>query len=297
MDPQLAALYGTDEETDTEKLAAAEMAEGLAEEEQFDVATATDEQVEALAQEFLASEGTEETAEVAEAEEPKEEEQVKMSADEEAQEKLAEADYLGRVMAHAYVAELRGIESGEKTAAPYGEKEKEEHKRIARGASNVTGAGYGAAGAFAGHRGAKHLVARAAEKAVAAGGKAKGPKTQAALRAAGAVGGALAGGAAGKGVGYAATRAGNRVARMLTTEGKKEKKSSAETEEMSALDVLAERRALEILEANGIQLEAPEAVETEKVSASEEEMNLLAQAVEARAEELLAANGYEFEQE
>jgi arsenate reductase-like glutaredoxin family protein len=77
----------------------------------------------------------------------------------------------------------------------------------------------------------------------------------------------------------------------------KKKQSSAETEELSALDVLAERRAMEILEANGIELEAPEAVETEKTSASEEEMNLLAQAVEARAEELLAANGYEFEQE
>jgi hypothetical protein len=270
MDPQLAALYGTDEETDTEKMAAAEMAEGLAEEEQFDVATATDEQVEALAQEFLASEGeqTEETAEVAEG---TEEEQVKVSADEEAQEKLAEADYLGRVMAHAYVQELRGIESEEKTA----------------GVKDSLKAGAGKARAAIGRVG--ELLA-GGQKPLA-GGRRPGnfakihPKGSKYRSEQAKSMGARAGAAAVAGAGAAAVR------------HHKKKQSSAETEELSALDVLAERRAMEILEANGIELEAPEAVETEKTSASEEEMNLLAQAVEARAEELLAANGYEFEQE
>jgi hypothetical protein len=88
----------------------------------------------------------------------------------------------------------------------------------------------------------------------------------------------------------------------------KEKKAEEEVAEVkepeakpSALDVLAERRALEILKENGIdptaevkEEKAEEAVTepTVKTSASEQEMQTLANAVEQRAFEILKANGY-----
>jgi hypothetical protein len=100
MDPVLAELYGTNQvdESDVEKLAAAQMAEELADDGEIDTDSMTDDAIEALAQEVLgASESEEPQAEVAE-------------GGEEMSEKVAEADYMGRVMAHAYVQELNGIE-------------------------------------------------------------------------------------------------------------------------------------------------------------------------------------------
>jgi hypothetical protein len=279
MDPQLAALYGTDQENDTEKLAAAELAEELSEEGTFDPETASEEDVEALAQQFLAEEG-EEGAEVeepgeeqeeqaAQGDEEVDEETVKMSAAEEAQEKLAEADYLGRVMAHAYVQELKGIEKDAgrladagKAIKGVGEKAVGHAKRygqlMAGGEKFVSGGRPGntrhlAKGSWGHEERTKSMIARGATGATA-------------------------------------------VAAAAAARHHKKKHSSAEGEP-TALDLLAERRAMEILEANGIELEAPEAVETEKTSASEKEMELLAAAVEQRAAELLEANGFQFENE
>jgi hypothetical protein len=99
----------------------------------------------------------------------------------------------------------------EKTAKEYGKSEKEEHKRIARGASRVGGALYGASGAAAG----------------AAAGKAYGGTPGALI---GGVGGAALGYGVGKGVTYAGVRGGNRVARAIGGDSKEEKskKSSAD---------------------------------------------------------------------
>ena len=116
MDKTLAEIYGTNqvEEADVEKLAAAELAEQLTEtgDAQID-----EETLEALAQEVLAQEdGSEEQAAVEEpgvegeekVAEADETEEVELT--EEAQEKIAEADYLGRIMAHSFVQESREIE-------------------------------------------------------------------------------------------------------------------------------------------------------------------------------------------
>ena len=95
MDPQLAAIYGTNQdESDVEKLAAAELAEKLAADEELDVDGYSDEQIEALAQEALGelSEETEQEAAGEETEEAavEEPEAEKTSAAEEL-EKEAEA--------------------------------------------------------------------------------------------------------------------------------------------------------------------------------------------------------------
>jgi predicted peroxiredoxin len=95
-------------------------------------------------------------------------------------------------------------EKVEKQAAAYGSKEKDEHKRIARGSARVTGAISAAQGAVAGATSGGSPAARVA----------KG------------VAGAAVGGAAGYGLGYAGTRGANRVLRAAGGEGKS-KKSSA----------------------------------------------------------------------
>lgn len=224
MDPQLAEIYGTSSE-DTEKLAAAEMAEGLAEEGEIDPENLTDEQVEMLAQQALAGEEGAEV-EAAEGEEGAEVEEPGVEKVSEAQEKLAEADYLGRVMAHAYTQELRKIASAEteKTAGPRFEAAKGKAKEVG--------------GKVWGHM-------KAHKKKYIGGG--------AALAAAG-TGAAL----------Y-----------------KRHKKKHS-----SALDTIAEQRALEILAENGIDPNAQE-----KTSAADEQA-VLAEAVEKRAYEMLAEAGY-----
>lgn len=228
MDKQLAEMYGTlDTETDTEKLAAAQLAEALSdtdEEEQVKVADLTDEQVEQLAEAVLAhimgaeekpeekNEAKVEAKEDEEQVEEKEEEKVEAKAEEKEEakadeseekpeeekkasaepseddrEKLAEADFLGRVMAHAFTNELK-------------------------------------------------LIKHASEE-------------------------------------------------------------QPEEQKASALDTLAEQRAIEILQANGIDPETMNPVEEEpaKTAASEEEMAALDQKVTQRAMEMLQSLGFEFE--
>jgi hypothetical protein len=104
MDKTLAEFYGTnaDVEVDAEKLAAAEAAEVLAGEKGVNLEDGemTEEDLEAVAEEVLKGEGGETPTEETEVKEP----------EAAAQEKFAEADYMGRVMAHAFVAESKEIE-------------------------------------------------------------------------------------------------------------------------------------------------------------------------------------------
>ena len=106
MNEFLAELYGTAEnlagEEDLEKNAAAEFLVKLAAEEGVDLASLSDEEVGELLMEVEKQAGVEE--------------EVEDEATEE-QEKLAEADFLGRAMAHAYVDELTEIEKQARTGA------------------------------------------------------------------------------------------------------------------------------------------------------------------------------------
>lgn len=277
MDPQLAAIYGTNQDgEDTEKLAAAELAEKLAADGETDPAEFSDEQIQELAAAALAeaegdevkepeedeeeeqsAQGDEEDEDAVAVKEP-DEKQASAELEKEAKAKLAEADYLGRVMAHAYVQELRSItedDGTEKTAGPRMDAFKAKAKDVAGKAK----AHFGKAKAKGSETGGKVLAHLKTHKKKYVGG---------------AAGAAVAGGGA-----YAY---------------KKHKKAAAETEEQpSALDILAARRAEAILKENGIELTEPE---TEKQSASNEEQEALANAVEARAMEMLAEAGYVEEQ-
>jgi hypothetical protein len=248
MDERLAEIYHTNQdEGDVEKLAQAELAEKLAADGEIDPAAMSDEEAEELAKQVLADEDGDDQAAV---EEPEEEEPAKAAQGEEeeegqekvseAKEKLAEADYLGRVMAHAYAQELRNIGAAEQEKT---------------------------AGRF---------------EAIKGGAKEVGGKVGAHLKAHGKKYSAGAAGAAG----FAAGRM------------SKKKQSSAEEPSASALDVLAERRALEILKANGIDPTADQKEpEQEKVSASDEQRAKLEAAVEQRATEMLETAGYQFKDE
>jgi hypothetical protein len=291
MNKHLAAIYGTNQEAeaDTEKLAAAELAEKLASANEVDVASMTPEQIEALAASILDGAGEEEkvaeadeSAEEAqeeqaeETEETQEEEQVEETeateteeteeteepaaeeteeestkeASAEMLEKMAEADYLGRVMAHAFVQESRNIEKVAEEA-PAAEPKKSMAGKVGSHLKNNK----------------KKYVAGAATAALAAGGVA-GRKHVA---------------KAGKAVGAAAKKGFDAV------KGKFGKKASG----LSAVDTLAMARAQEILAENGVELEQ------EKVAGEEPETtphDVLAQTVESRAREILVANGFTFEE-
>lgn len=101
MNEFLAELYGTQEniagEDDFEKQAAAEFLVKLAAEEGVDLDSLSDAEVAGLLEEI--------------------EKGASSDFEDEAQEKLAEADFLGRAMAHAYVDELAEIEKDAATRA------------------------------------------------------------------------------------------------------------------------------------------------------------------------------------
>jgi hypothetical protein len=161
------------------------------------------------------------------------------------EEKVAEADFLGRVMAHSFWQENGTIE---KDASSAGIGRMLAAGRAAKAAPKEPGKAMKAL---------KDLKEKYKYQRAIGGGRlgsaaeVAGPK------------GTAAAGAAGAGAGYAAGR---------------EKKGSA-------LDALAEHRALELLKEAGI---TPEAAQP----AAETEQEKLAQAVEARAWEMLEANGY-----
>jgi len=276
MDQTLAKIYGTNEEVqDAEKLASAELAEKLAEGEELNLDGLSTDDLEALAQQVLsgnADEGAEEqTEEQVESEDAEEEKTASDGA--EAEEKLAEADYLGRVMAHSYVQELKNIE---KTAGKM-DALKGAGKKVLKSGRSAMKAVKGQAKDVG--RGFKDIASlaktpRASLEVMKHDLKNNGVK--ATLKANKHIGKAL-------GVAGAAGAAGAVGAKKMM-----DKKSEAE--QVSALDQLAIERAKEILAENGVALQ-----EEKTASLSEEQVAVLQNAVQARAVELLEAEGFSFE--
>lgn len=291
MDPKLAEVYQTNQpdESDVEALATAALAEKLAEADEVNVDGLSDDEAEALASQILdgdsgsadAQDEGEPEAEAA-AEEPAAEGEEKTAGEEgeqltPEQEKIAEADYLGRVMAHAYVAERKEIE-----------KEAAAKSKTASKVDNLKGAVAMTGSALskkkdalkAGAKGAANKVGKFLENH---------PKTTTGL----AVGGLTA---AGVGSEY-----GKMKVQAKMNKKEMDKKSSAEqpaeTEQpMSALDQLALARAHEILKEHGIDPSAEQPAEEpeqeKKSSIDEEKAALLAQKVEERAQAMLTEAGY-----
>lgn len=242
MDEQLAAIYGTGQsymdESDLEKTAAAELLVKLAEEQGVDLNDFSDAEVAGMLDDLYGGGGQEDVG----------------------QEKFAEADYLGRVMAHSMVQELNEIEK--------------EANKATEMASKAWGATKGFAGKLQGKASAKkarlgelltgskltkmkaenYSPTRAIEGML--GGEAKAIRKARLL-----AGGAAGAGAIGLGVG--GTKA---VQKMRSKEGsaldtlaeQRAYELAAEAgyiKEASAFDYEVERRALEICEANGIPVD------------------------------------------
>lgn len=263
MDEFLAELYGTREtigagESDTsdlDKLAEAQILDNMFEAEGINVEELPDEAILKMAHQLFgdnsalvkeAMEGAEKEEEETEEEETPEEEakeekeEAKEASEESFSEKLAQADQLGRVMAHAFVQEQSEIE---KQAAA------------------------GAAGKFlqAGLKKGKKLL-QTGKKV----GEKAGKKALKAGKKAGKKYGPAAGAGAGVGLGVGG------LAGYLAGKDKKG----------SALDMLAEERALEMLKEAGIDIAEQQQPE---VSSREE---MLKAAVDARALEMLVEAGY-----
>lgn len=108
MDSWLSQVYGTATQGgDLEKTAQAMMLDKLAQEEGIDLSGLDDAELDALAQQVIGDEGGAEDGGAAVEDD-----------EEELQAKFAEADFLGRVMAHAYTQELQKI-AQEEGAAPF----------------------------------------------------------------------------------------------------------------------------------------------------------------------------------
>ena len=270
MDEQLAAIYGTGgaaSENDLEKTAAAELLLKIAEAEGVDLNQFSDAQVMAMVHDLTktASEGEEEEKEESE-EKEKESEGDSEEKEEESEEKVAEADFLGRVMAHAYVQELNNIEkqAGAKETAG---------KALGAIKNYFTSAADDVAA------GARKLRAGAlAREAGKPGGYTKGGRMILPTEGKRKIDKAMMGAGAkqlGKGVGKIALPAAGVAGAGAGAYHLGKKKES------SALDTLAEQRALEMLaEAGYSQEKTASAVEV---------------AVEQRALEMLEANGYPVE--
>lgn len=207
MDPRLAELYGTTQtdDGDLEKAAAAEFAEGLTEEGEMSLDGLTEDDLEALAQEVLSEDG-EETEEGAD-------------FSEEEQEKLAEADFVGRAMAHAYVAELGEIEKVAKKKPGF----------LSRVSSGI------------------EKAERKGEKKIVKGAKWALKKGKAGLSAAAKSGPGKFAIKHGKKVGKHLAR--NRGKYMLGAAGAGGVAAALKSKEASAFETLAEQRAMELIAA------------------------------------------------
>jgi hypothetical protein len=224
MDPTLAEIYGTNEELD--KTAAAELAEELSDEEGLSLDGMDEDDLEQLAAEVLGSDD-EDGEEV----------------DEEGQEKLAEADYLGRVMAHSMVNELRGIEKQAKKSKKPGL-----FKRVDKGANKYFDKASDKVG-----KGAKWVKkqGRKASKFVSGSKFGKHVGKHRGLYAAGTAASAVGGGA------YAAKKHFEKKASAFETLAE-QRAMELIGDEGTEYDVLAsavEQRALEILSENGYEVE------------------------------------------
>lgn len=265
MDEQLAQIYGTGQSEsydheDLQKTAAAELLVKLAAEQGVDLNSFSDSDIgEMISELYKSAEGTEVAEKKEEKKEGEEEEEEKKNA----QEKVAEADFLGRVMAHAMVQELNGID---KVAA-----ETQTPDRSAfTGLSKLRQRGRESK-AF---QAATHGLAGGALGALAGGGSGKA---------------ALLGGLAGAGLG-----AGAGALRASLAKGKRQALAELSHDEKraSALDALAEQRAWEMAKEAGYvddqgNLCAP--VEKQKQAST------LDTAVDYRALQLLEAAGLPIE--
>lgn len=307
MNEFLAQYYGTNQSAEQEKTASAEEQQielfaKLAAENGIDLEKLSDEQVEQLYNDTFKTasddEGEKKEEKKDEPSDDKEEKKAQIEADlaekKASQEKVAEADFLGRVMAHAYVNEMRKIAAAAEPAATEPTTETTEEPKVASAKErlqNLFGKAKGhaeAAGSKAKEMAgkAKDVAGKGVDKAKEMGGKAKEHvKEHKGAYGAGAAG---AGGAA---AGFAAGR--------MT--GKK-KESSA------ALDELAVERAAEMIDEynktaseNGqpvfdvdVAAERLAAVNTLGLNESEKVASAANadQAVEVRALEFLEAAGY-----
>lgn len=260
MDPKLAEIYGTNtpDEADIEKLAAAELADQLADDGDADLDEVDEDTLEALAQEVLEANDADDGSDGAD----------------EGQMKVAEADYLGRVMAHAYVQELRGIDK--EAAKSYGPAAQRE--AVKRGLATEK-AGLREKATVGARRAAKSTekAGRSVLGRISKAGKsvAESKAGKAVGRGAGKVGKHLKAhrGKYALGLGAAGLAgAGGLVAKKL--------------KESSALETLAEQHALEILAANGI-----DPFQQEKQSGVDP-YDALTATVEQRAWEMLQEAGY-----
>jgi len=278
MDEKLAAIYGTgqtDADQDLQKTAAAELLVKLAEQEGIDLDKLSDEQVTNMVNELFKTaeeappfppkketKGEESSGESSpnESKEEKKDESKEASAEEgqaekEAQAKFAEADFLGRVMAHSFTQEVGLIqkEAGKMDFL----------KRLGDKAKGVAGKA-GEAASKAGK-----AVGGAASKA----GKAVADTAKKPGAAAGAAG------AGGLAAGFLAGRA-----------GKKKEGSAAP----SALETLVDQKAIEILKTAGYvdeegNIQPPQVAEP---SQEEKQASILDVEIERLALQKLEAHGY-----
>lgn len=201
-----------------------------------------------------------------------------------AQEKVAEADTLGRLMAHAYVDELANLEKKALSMGDVASKAKEVGGKVKDVASSAGGSIASAA---------REGASRAGEAAGALGSAAKGHKWDPNQTKSKALGAGLA--TAGV-LGTAAAAKGVHGAIKKRQEGK-EATASAVVQEIIAKtaamrqgevtwDDAVEKRAMEILHANGIDPSTGESVSDEEKIAAE---------LNQRAVALLQSKGYQFE--
>lgn len=285
MDEQLAAIYGTNQVTETEdqeKLAAAELLVKLAEDEGVDLDQFNDEEIAEMVNEIYgaSAEGGEEKI-----------------AEDESQEKLAEADFLGRVMAHAYAQEMREIEkqAADEVQGPKIGKlrllKRRAESALAPAAKRV-GEWTGASAIHAGHKTSREAAQEAAKiKGMAVPASAK-DATEKALQEL-----AHKGAAGKKQLMAGLKRMGVRVGAPLAAVGgtaalvhhlRKEKKGSAD------LDKLAEDHAMRmLLEQGWIDEQGNLLHDPQQVKEAEAEVELTPeQAVEIRALQMLEENGF-----
>jgi hypothetical protein len=275
MDAQLAAIYGTGqevvEENDIEKTAAAELLIKLAEEEGVDLNQFSDEEVAGMISDLYGQGGIEHTAEdlEAQAQAELEAQQQTQVVDDESQEKFAEADFLGRVMAHSMVSELNEIEKQALSLAGA--------KEGLIGAGKAVGGAVSRAGkAVAGKAGA------AAERVGKGGAELIGGKGSAARMnpvTAKRLGAGLLGAGA---LGTAGTAMG--VKKLVS--GKKE-----QTKEGSALEALAQQAAFEMAKEAGYIDEDGNALVEIQQPEQEKQASQLEQVVQQRALEICAEAG------
>lgn len=247
MDEQLAAIYGNEQEVeqDIEKVVAAELLVKLAEEQGVDLDQFSDEEVGEMLGDLYAN-GMEHTA------------GVEVPA-EVSQEKCAEADYLGRIMAHSMTQELREIEKEAASAKKVWQGIKSIPKKIKRTGEvlsgsklkQLEGAGYSPT------RGAQGMIGKERKAVERARGIAK--KIGKGAGGAALVGGsAYAGGKMAKEGSAIDALADQRAFELAKEAGYVDDSGQffdSQVKEASALDLAVERRALEICEANGIPVE------------------------------------------